>query len=87
MAANCWFVPFAMLGAAGITAMETSAAGVTVNPVEPDMLPTVAVIVTEPVASVEARPLEPEALLIEATLLSEEPQVTELVRFCVELSV
>jgi hypothetical protein len=34
----------------------------------------------------EARPLEPDALLIVATLVSDDDQVTADVRFCAELS-
>ena len=48
VAANCWPVPFAMLAFAGITAIDTSAAGVTVKPVAPAIVPRVAVIVTDP---------------------------------------
>lgn len=77
-------VPLAMLGVAGMTAIETSAAGVTVRPVEPDTLPKVAVMVAEPWAAEVARPFEPDALLMEATLLLDDPQVTELVRPWVE---
>jgi hypothetical protein len=87
VAANSRPVPFAMLGFAGITAMETSVAGVTVKPVEPEIVPNVAVMVTAPWLSELARPLEPDALLIETTPMLEELQVAELVRSCVELSV
>ena len=76
-----------MLGVPGITAIETRAAGVTVRPVEPDTLPNVALTVVDPWPALLANPLEPDALLMEATLLLDEPQVTEAVRFCVELSV
>jgi hypothetical protein len=87
VAANCRLVPFAMLGFAGITAMETSAAGVTVKTVEPETVPNVAVMVTAPCPIELASPLEPDALLMAATLVSDDPQVTVAVRFCVELSV
>ena len=83
---NCLVVPVAMLGLAGVTAMETSVAAVTVMVVEPAMLPDVAVTVVEPVATGVARPLEPVALLIAATPVLEELQVTDAVRFCVEPS-
>ena len=76
-----------MLGFSGMTAMETSAAGVTVKPVQPETVPNVAVMVTVPWLSELASPLEPDALLMAATLVSDDPQVTEAVRFCVELSV
>ena len=44
MAVNCCVVPLTMLGLVGVTAMDTSVAGVTVTIVDPDMLPTFAVI-------------------------------------------
>ena len=50
-------------------------------------IPIAAVILLVPVAIDVASPLEPVALLIEATLELVEPQVAEVVRFCVELSV
>ncbi len=86
MAANCLVVPFAMLGLAGVIARETSVAAVTVRVVDPDMLPDVAVIDVEPAATGVATPLEPAELLIVATPVLEELQVTEVVRFWVELS-
>ncbi len=51
MAVNFWVVPLAMLGLVGVIAMDTSVAGVTVRVVDPDMLPDVAVIVVDPVAT------------------------------------
>jgi hypothetical protein len=63
--------------------MDTSVAGVTVRVVDPDMLPDAAVIVVDPVAMGEANPLEPAALLIVATSVSDELQVTAVVRSCV----
>ncbi len=86
MAANCLVVPFAMLGLAGVTARETSVAAVTVSVVDPDMLPDAAVIVVKPAATGVATPLEPAELLIVATPVLEELQVTDGVRFWVELS-
>jgi hypothetical protein len=79
MAVNCWLVP-AMLGLVGVIAMDTSIAGVTVRAVDPDMLPDVVVIVVEPVAMAEANPFEPAALLIVATPVLDELQVTAVVR-------
>ena len=75
-----------MLGLVGVIAMDTSAAGVTVRVVDPEMLPDAAVIVVEPVATAAANPLEPVALLIVATPVLVELQVTAVVRFCVVLS-
>ena len=75
-----------MLGLAGVTAMDTSVAEVTVNVVDPDMLPDVAVIDVEPVVAEVAIPLEPLALLMAATPAVDEFQVTAVVRSCVVLS-
>jgi hypothetical protein len=66
--------------------METSVAGVTVSVVEPEMLPEEAVIVVEPAATDEARPFNPATLLMAATPVAEETQVTAAVRSCVEPS-
>jgi len=76
-------VPSAMLGAVGVTAIETSVAGVTVNVVDPDMFVAgqVAFIVAEPAATDEANPLELSALLIAATVVDDESQVTDAVMF------
>jgi len=86
VAVNCRVVPSTMLGLVGVTDMDTSVAGVTVSVVDPDILPDVAVIVVEPTATDVAKPLEPAALLMVATLPVNEPQVTAVVRFCVVLS-
>lgn len=53
---------------------------------DPDMLPDIAVIVVEPAAVEAASPLEPAALLMVATPVLEEFQVTAAVRFCIVLS-
>jgi hypothetical protein len=74
-----------MLGLFGVIATETSVAGVMVSVVDPEMLPDVALIVVEPAATDVASPLDPAALLIVATLVLEELQVADAVRFCVEL--
>ena len=73
-----------MLGLVGVTAMDTSVAGVTVSVVVPDILPDVAVIVVEPAATEVANPLDPAALLIAATAALDEFQVATIVKFCVE---
>ena len=86
MAVNCLVVPLTMLGLAGVTAMETSVAEVTVSVVEPDTLPDVALIVVEPAAAEVANPLEPAALLMAATAAVDEFQVAVVVRSCVVLS-
>jgi len=59
---------------------------VTVSAVAPETLPDVARIVVDPATTAVARPLDPAALLIVATAVLEELQVTAAVRFCVELS-
>jgi hypothetical protein len=48
VAVNCWIVPFTMLGLVGVTAMDTSTAGVTVTSVNPQILPHFAVILAWP---------------------------------------
>ena len=84
VAANCSLVPFAIVGLAGVIVIDTSVAGDTVRSVEPDTLPRVAEIVVDPTPAEVARPEEPDALLIEAVAVLEEPQVTAAVTFCVE---
>ena len=86
VAVNCRVVPRAMLGFVGVTAMDTRVAGVTVRIVDPETLPNVAVIVDVPAATEVAFPLEPEALLMVATDVTDELQVTNVVRSCVVLS-
>jgi hypothetical protein len=87
VAVNCWVVPSVMLGLNGVIAIDTSVAAVTVNPVEPETAPKLAVIVAVPWAAELANPFEPDALLIDETVVSELLQFTEVVRGCVELSV
>ena len=79
---NCRVFPAGTDGLAGVTAMETSLAAVTVRVVDPEILPEVAEIVDDPALSAEARP--PEVIVAVAVL--EEAQVTLLVRFWVLLS-
>ncbi len=79
-------VPAAILGLVGVTAIETSVAGVTVSPVVADTPLSDAPMVVVPTAEPVARPFEPLALLIEAVLELEELQLTDVVRFCVLLS-
>ena len=76
MAMNCCVVPLAMLGVAGVTAMDTRVALVTVNVVALEMPPSVAVTVVGPAATEVASPWEPAALLTVALPVSEELQVT-----------
>ena len=69
-------------GPAAVTAIDCSVAGFTVRLVDPPTLPDVAVILLLPTATAVANP----ELLIVATLVVADIQVTELVRFCVLLS-
>jgi hypothetical protein len=87
VAVNWRVVPFAMLGLVGVTARETSVAGVTVRVVEADTPPEVALIVVEPVSTEVASPFEPAALLMVAIPVDEELHVTDAVRSWVEPSV
>ena len=87
VAANCWFVPSAMEGFAGVTAIETSAAAVTVRVVLAVIEPEAAVIFAEPVPTVVTNPCEPVALLIVATAIVSEPHTTVVVMSCVPPSV
>jgi hypothetical protein len=82
VAVNCSVWPSAMLGSAGVTAMEVTTAGVTVSVVELLMLPSVAVIIEVPVARVEANPV----LDIVATVVFADAQTTEFVRFSIDPS-
>ena len=77
VALNCWVSPGPIDGLAGVTAIEVKVAAVTVNVVDPVIDPDVAVMVVVPAATLEARP----ELLMLATLVAEEFQVTELVMF------
>lgn len=79
VAVNCWFVPDAIEALAGVTAMDTRAAGMTVRVVEPLTVPELAAMVVVPTPFPVARP--PVAIV--ATPGDEELQFTVLVRFCV----
>ena len=85
---NCSVSPLAILGLGGVTWIETRVAGVTLSVAAGETTwPEDAVMLVEPTPAAVARPYEPEALLILATLPFEEAQATEAVRSCVELSV
>ncbi len=83
---NCRVVPFAILGVVGVTVIVDRFAAVTVSVVLPETPPKVAVIVVVPAATDVARPCDPPALLIVATAVLDELQVTWVVRSCVVLS-
>jgi hypothetical protein len=71
-----------MPGLVGVTARETSVAGVTVMLVDVDTVPEVAVIVAGPGATEAANP----EVLIVATPVLDELQATDEVMSCVVLS-
>jgi hypothetical protein len=87
VAVNCWVVPIAIEGVAGVIAIETSAAAVTVSEVDPLTEPEVAVIVALPCATVVAKPTVEPALLIVATVGVSELHCAVAVMFCVLPSV
>src|SRR5260370_31595414 len=80
-AENCCVAPLEIEGFAGVTAIDTSVAGVTVSRVEPLMLPLVAEIVEVPAPTAVAKPVT----LIVATAPVPDAH-TPLVSTCVELS-
>ena len=87
MAVNCLVLPKGIVGAAGVTMIESKAAGVTVSIVEPLIDPEVAVIIVCPVPTLVASPTLGAVLLTVATAGTELIQVTELVRLSVLPSV
>lgn len=76
VAVNCCVVPSGSVGSAGVTAIETSTAGVTVSVVEPLIVPEVAVTVVLPNVTLMATP----RLLTVATVELVVVHVAELVR-------
>jgi hypothetical protein len=80
VAMNCSVVPSAIVVVADDIVMEVSVAEVTVNCDEPDLPPKNAVMVVVPGATGMANPLDPAELLIVATPVIEELQVTSAVR-------
>ena len=88
MAVNCCVVPSAMLGIGGVIAIDTNVAGVTVKVTGAEVMPPMAAVMRlVPAATDVARPLKPATLLIIATEVVDDAQVTEVVIFWVELSV
>jgi hypothetical protein len=83
VAVNCCVLPLAIDGLAGVTAIDTSVAAVTVSVVLPETVPEVAWMVVDPRPAAVASP----AVLIVATVAAEEVHVAVLVRFCVLASV
>jgi hypothetical protein len=76
VAVNCCVVPALIEGFAGVTAIETRVAAVTVNVVEAVTLPTVALMLELPTPVVVARPV---ALMV-ATPGTDELHIAVLVR-------
>lgn len=72
-------VPSAIEGFAGVTAIETMVAGVTVRLLEPLIAPDVALMLALPTARALTSPL----LVTVAVVAKEELQVAVLVRSCV----
>ena len=87
VAVKCWVVPNAIDGVAGVTAIETSAAAVTVRVVLPETPFDAAVISVDPLPTVVASPCDPEVLLIVATLVVAELHCAVVVMSCVVPSV
>jgi hypothetical protein len=86
VARNCCVALAAMLGAAGVTAMEVrvfvTTGACTVSDAAPEMPLMVAVMVAVPAEIAEARP----AGVIPATAVSDDFHVADVVTFAVELS-
>jgi hypothetical protein len=80
VAVNCCVVPLAIEGFAGVTAIDTSVAEVTVSKVDPLTFPEVAMIVLVPTAFAVAIP----PVVIVAAFVFWDCQLTEPVRFFVE---
>ncbi len=73
-----------VVGAVQDRVADPVAGAVTESVAVPEALPEAAVMVVVPAAIPVASPLDPTALLIEATPVLDELQVTEAVRSCVE---
>ena len=87
VAVNCWVLPNAIEGVAGVTAIDTSVAAVTARVVLPLIAAEVAVMVVDPTPALVAKPLLPGALLIVATVAADELHCTVVVMFWVLPSV
>jgi len=87
VAVNCSVVPRAIEGVAGVIAIVTRAAAVTVSTVDPLIEPDVAVIVAVPCPTLVANPMVAPVLLMVAVVGVSELHCTTEVRFCVLPSV
>ena len=83
VATNCCLVPFAIDGVAGVTAIDTSVAAVTVSVVMPLTAPLVAEMTVVPAATAMANPFEPAASEIVAVVAVADAHVADVVRSCV----
>lgn len=86
VATNCCVSPRGSEGLAGVTAMETRVAAVTVSRVDPVLPEKLAEMVVVPRPAAVARPRLPAAFEIEATVSDDEDHVTRSVMSCVEPS-
>ncbi len=77
LAVNCFVVPRPLVGLIGVRAIDERA--FTVRVAEPET-PRVAVMIVDPAENAVAIPLEPDALLIVATLSTDELHVANTVR-------
>src|SRR5580698_2783626 len=82
VAVNCSVAPLVIDGLAGVTAIDCSVAAVTVNTVDPLTVFKVALMVLVPTPTPVAKP----PAVIVAVAVVPEAHVTEVVRFCVLLS-
>jgi hypothetical protein len=87
VAASCSIVPSGIAAPLGVIAIDTKAAPATVIVVDEEMEFKAAEMVAMPCPELVASPLLPTALLIIATVASEELHVTVDVRSCVLPSV
>lgn len=86
VAANCWFVPGRITAFGGVTVIATSWS-CTARVVEPTTVPEAAEILVVPEATPVARPCDPGALPIVATIADEDAHVAIDVMFAVVPSV
>ena len=87
MAVNCWLDPSGTEIETGEIVIAVMAGWPTARDVDAVTCPNVAVIFAVPTPAVVANPLDPELLLMTATCVVEEAQVTSDVTSCVPPSV
>ena len=86
IAVYCCVRPRVTLPPAGVTAICVTVADVTVSRVLPLIDPSVALMVVVPAETADVSPIVGDVVLIVATAVLEDAQVTFEVRFCVLLS-